>query len=72
MRLALINHGEDQNDIRLIPNRKMRLSLATHTQLRNIFAAERLSDIPELHRFRILGLLIRVRSRVNGEDLVVA
>lgn len=50
----------------------MRLSLATHTQLRNIFAAERLSDIPELHRFRILGLLIRVRSRVNGEDLVVA
>lgn len=72
MKLALINQGEYQNDIRLIPNRKMRLPLTTHTQLSNILATQGLSDIPELHRLRILGLLVRIRSGMDGEDLVVA
>lgn len=49
----------------------MRLSLITHTQLRDILAAERLSNIPKLHRLRILGLLIWVRSGMNGENLVM-
>lgn len=61
-------------DIRFIPRCKMRSALTTKTQLCNILTAQRLSQVAELHRFRVILILlvVRVCGWVDGENLVVA
>lgn len=47
--------------------------MTTKTQLGDILAAQRLSQVPELHGLRVLSqLIVWVSGRVDGEDLVMA
>jgi hypothetical protein len=46
--------------------------LRTETKLSNILAAQRIAQIAELHGLRRLCCIVRVCSRVHGEELIVA
>lgn len=47
-------------------------ALAANAQLGDVLAGQRASQVPKEHGIGLLGVLVRVRGRVDREDLVVA